>query len=170
MRPFFVTGFGASGTRWLAKHLDQKRDWKVWHEDGPHPLALGPMQGVVSSLEREYLAKNYSLISARVDIAVIVRDPLHIVEHAMNKGTLANTVRNLNKGGLRAVKTLLELGAYRFDFKHIIIDPRLVTDWLGWDPLPATPKIGHQPRKKKLSEEKRRKYEKMFAWFRESCL
>jgi hypothetical protein len=170
VRPFFITGFGASGTRWLAKYLDQQPGWKVTHEDGPHPLQLrNTKQGRVSSIERCVLAEQWSNLSTFLDIAVIVRDPLDIAEHALNKGTFARTVRNLDSD-LVCLDRLLAAGAHRFLFEEITEDPSLVTSWLGWDPLPPIDRIGHQPRRRTLEPLQCESLGKSYAWYRDKWL
>lgn len=145
--PFLITGLGASGTRWLAKHLNSGLTWKVHHEPGD-AYYIGPKiwTGAVDSTVRHTQVAESYLEDKR--LAVVVRDPRDIAAHCVRKGTWKRVQGEIVRDVTR-LNWLLEAGAYLFSFSWITsnrADLQKVEYWAGIKDIPfshTVPRVGH---------------------------
>ena len=118
--PFLVTGLGASGTRWLANHLNKSNSWTVHHEPNPSYYAdPDPRTGSVDSTVRHCAITEDYLENGR--LAVITRDPSAIARHCVYKGTWNRVMDELEDDLLR-LKFLLTCGAITIKFSEMVHD------------------------------------------------
>jgi hypothetical protein len=165
--PFLITGLGASGTRWLARYLDGCRGWRVWHENGPRICDLARNQGVVSSMERYMVMQQHF---SYLRIGVIVRNPVSIAEHCLNKGTYDRVMDEMDRDLVQLDK-ILEMGAKALRFVDLTTRPENVCKWLGLPVPPSIPEIvGRQERIKTLTDQQRTQITNETRWFADKWL
>lgn len=147
--PFLITGLGASGTRWLAKHLDSSLNWRVQHEPAnSYYITPKVFTGSVDSTVRHTVVVDDYLQEGR--LAVVIRDPRDIAEHCVAKGTWRRVKHEISRDVAR-LQDLLEQGArpiYFSDFGNRTILAS-VERWAGIHDIPKShtvPRIGHAKR------------------------
>jgi hypothetical protein len=148
--PFLITGLGASGTRWLAKHLGSSLCWTVKHEpDDPYYNQPRVYTGSVDSTVRHTKIVESYLDDGR--LAVVVRDPRDIAAHCVRKGTWGRVQHEIARDVKRLVD-LLERGAHPIYFNWITtnrMNLQEVEHWAGIFDIPfshTVPRIGHAKR------------------------
>lgn len=116
-KPFLVTGLGASGTRFLAKHLGASPNWNIQHEPGDRfYITPTPWHGAVDSTVRHCETADEFLAEDR--LWVVIRDLRDIATHCVYKGTWQRVWMEMEKDAERLV-SLLKEGARIIHFDEV---------------------------------------------------
>lgn len=147
--PFLITGLGASGTRWLASHLNSSLEFRVFHEPkNNYYINPSVWTGAVDSTVRHTQAAESYMEEGR--LAVVIRDPRDIAEHCVCKGTWGRVKHEINRDIIR-LNWFLEHGAHPIYFRdfHSRAYVHRIELWAGIRDIPAShtvPRIGHAKR------------------------
>jgi len=148
---FIITGFGRSGTKFLASKLNQSPSWKVNHEAIINKLIQDDSQTEIDSIQSQFNGvNNYGEVNSyarecllNIDVskkALLLRNPRDIIisSYNWNNQTLSNVRIDQIEAGFKALDRLIESGIKCFLFERMIdsIDYiQSIANYVGIDDL-----------------------------------
>lgn len=134
MRNFVISGFGRSGTKFLARTMNMSDSWTVHHEPGPSRYRI-PATEVQHRFDRDKYGEVNSLLRHAIfDLRVekkgiILRNPLDIMLSVANKkrSISMSKLRQIDEG-LGLIDKAVEEGMYVIRFEKMTTE---VTNYLS---------------------------------------